>query len=105
MLELPFHAKMTDKLAGMIRGIAAREQREDPDILPSIVWESFETGPRAGTSNWMLQSFSRKFMRPEDILTVGDISFHLPADERHRLTGRVLDWSEKEGLITHENSA
>ncbi|MEA3188667.1 MAG: hypothetical protein QOD99_2497 [Chthoniobacter sp.] len=103
MLDLPFQAKMTDRLAAMLRGIAGREQRADPDVLPSIVWEHFTTGPRTGTWNWMLQSFSRKFMRSEDVLNVSDISFHLPCDDRHRLTGCVLDWREPDGLIAYED--
>ena len=105
MIKLPFQAKMTDRLAAMLRGITVREQREDPDVLPSIVWECSETGPRAGVSNWVLQSFSRRFMRPKDIVTVGGLSFHLPDRERHRLASRVLDWSESEGLVANEENA
>jgi hypothetical protein len=104
MLDLPFQAKMTDRLAAILRRLAVRDQTDDPDMLPSIIWERFDSGPRAGTWNWVLQSFSRKFMRPEDILTVGEVSFHLPAQERHRLKDRVLDWSESEGLVALENT-
>ncbi len=103
MLELPFQAKMTDRLATMLRRITADHQRDDPEALPSFAWCRFEAGPRAGTWNWALHSYSRKFMRAEDIFTVGDISVHVPADERRRLAGLVLDWIEAEGLVAHEN--
>lgn len=105
MLELPFQTKMTDKLAAILRRITAEHLPDTPDALPSIVWQCFVTGPRAGSSNWVLGSFSRKFMRPEDIVTVGDISFHLPVGDRHRLIGRILDWSEQEGLVAYEGAA
>ena len=104
MLELPFHAKIGDQLVMMLRHITAEHRRDTPDALPSITWSRCHSGPRAGTSDWSLQSLSRKFLRAEDIFTVGDISVHIDAQERHRLAGRVLDWSEKEGLVTHEDA-
>jgi hypothetical protein len=105
MLELPFQAKMTDGLAAFLRRITAEHRRETPDALPSITWSRFHSGPRAGTSDWSLQSLSSKYMRAEDIFTVGDISVHIAADERRRLAGRVLDWVEADGLVAHENVA
>jgi hypothetical protein len=104
MIELPFHAKIDDKLAVILRHITAEHRRDTPDALPSITWSRYNSGPRAGTSDWSLQSLSSKFLQTEDIFTVGDISVHIGADERHRLASRVLDWSEKEGLVTRENA-
>jgi hypothetical protein len=103
MLKFPFQAKMTDRLANMLRHILAQDQRAGLDMLPSIKWEYFESGPRLSTWNWMLGAFSRNFMQAEDIITVADITFHLPVDQRHRLTNRVLDWSESEGLVAYED--
>ena len=105
MFELPFHAKISDKLAVVLRHITAEHRRDTPDALPSITWSRHHSGSRAGTSDWSLQSLSSMFLRGEDIFTVGDISVHIAAGERHRLAGRVLDWSEKEGLVTHEDTA
>jgi hypothetical protein len=105
MLELPFQAKMTDRLGALLRRIAADAHSDDPDALPSFSWCRFESGPRAGTWDWSLQSFSRKFKAADDIFTVGDISVHVAADERLRLAGRVLDWIEDEGLVAYDNAA
>jgi hypothetical protein len=104
MLDLPFHAKISDQLAVMLRRITAEHRRDTPDAVPSITWSQYHSGPRAGTSDWSLQSLSSKFLPAEDIFTVGDIAVHVGADQRHRLAGRVLDWSEKEGLVTHEDA-
>jgi len=104
MIELPFHAKMTDGFAALLRRITAEHRRDNPDALPSITWCRFESGARAGTSNWSLQSFSLQFMNAEDVFTIGEISVHVAGDV-HRLAGRVLVWIENEGLVAPDDTA
>ena len=99
MRELPFQEARTDALVELLRRTTAECNVDEPDMLPSIDWCEFNAGPRAGTWDWSLHFFSRKFMRADDIFTVGDISVHIAANERGRLSGRVLDWVEGDGLI------
>jgi hypothetical protein len=103
MLELPFHAKISDGLAVFLKRITAEHRRDTPDAVPSITWSQFHSGPRAGTYNWSLQSLSSKFVRAEDIFLIGDVSIHIAADERRRLGGRMLDWDGAEGLVARDN--
>ena len=104
MLEFPFQAKMTDGFAALLRRTAGECHRDEPDMLPSIAWCRFQSGPRAGTSNWTVHFFSRRFMNPEDVFSIGEISVHVAANERQRLKGRVLDWIKAQGLVAHQDS-
>jgi len=99
MLELPFKAKISDRLATMLRRITKDHRKDTPDALPSIRWCADQASPRTGRTNWSLLSLSSKQLPAEDIFTVDDISLHIGVDERQRLNGLVLDWIEAHGLV------
>ena len=99
MHPLPFGAKFTDALLEHLRLLTAACHRDEPEMLPSLSWCAYKAGPRAGTWNWALHFFSRRYMKPNDIFTVEDISVHIEADDRQRLGGRVLDWQPGIGVV------
>jgi hypothetical protein len=103
MTDLPFQAKMTDRLATMLKRIMARCQRDGSDALPSIAWRQFDTGPRAGTWNWLLESYSRKWMKADDIFPFDDFSVHIAANDQRRLAHQILDWVETKGVVANES--
>src|SRR5206468_11024656 len=90
MHALPFGAKFTDALLEHLRLMTAACHRDEPEMLPSLSWCAYKAGPRAGTWNLALHFLSRRYMKPNDIFTVEDISIHIEAHDRQRREGRFL---------------
>ena len=103
MIALPFNAKMTDDLVGMIRGLAAKEQSTmEPDRVTEIQWSDAESTRRSDKSGWVLGSAPRTSVRKEDLFTVDSICLYVRRQDRERLSGRVLDWDRSIGLVARE---
>ena len=97
MHELPFGAKVTEKLFLIA-------QKPPPghatDCVRSIVWapQSFAVPGKAG---WLLCTILRTHAEPERVFIVDGVSFYISVEVEPLVRDQVFDWDGKGGVVSH----
>jgi len=98
MHQLPFGAKMTEKLFRVVE-----EQNhglgKGTDRAWSFVWGS--RSPLFRTISWVLTTIPRTKAEPERLFTVAGIPFYISYEVEPWVNDQVFDWDDKEGVVSH----
>ena len=98
MHELPFGAKMTEKLFRI-----AQKQPGGPmqrtDCVRSIKWapQSFAVPGRA---SWVLATVPRSHAAPERVFIVDGVSFYISTEVESLVRDQVFDWDDNKGMVS-----
>src|SRR5215469_2787324 len=102
MHQLPFNAQMTEKLFQLVRQGNEHDSYEARGYLPSFMWaEQSQDVPGIGPWGWFLAWVPKKGIEPERVFSVDGVSFYISPDIESVLQGRVLDWSDEKGVVSH----
>jgi hypothetical protein len=98
MHQLPFGAKMTEKLFHIIEkqhhGLG-----KGTECAWSFVWGS--RSPLFRTISWVLTTIPRTDAEPERLFTVAGIPFYISYEVEPWVNDQVFDWDDKEGVVSH----
>ncbi len=98
MQQLPFGAKMTEKLFRKIE-----EQHHGLEKGTNYAW-SFVYGERSlvfRSVSWVLTTIPKTHAQPERIFIVAEIPFFIAYEVEPYVEDQISDWDEKEGVISH----
>ena len=98
MHQLPFGAKMTEKLFRIVE-----EQHhglgKGTDRAWSFVWGSRNVVFRS--VSWVLTTIPRTQAEPERLFIVAGIPFFISYEVEPLVSDQVFDWDDKGGVVSH----
>jgi hypothetical protein len=98
MHQLPFGAKMTEKLLRIVED-KHHDLGKGTDCAWSFVWASRSLVFRS--VSWVLTTIPRSQAEPERLFIVAGIPFFISYEVEPLVSDQVFDWDEKEGVVSH----
>lgn len=98
MHQLPFGAKMTEKLFRIVEG-QHHGLGKETDRAWSFVWGS--RSPVFRSISWVLTTIPRTQAEPERLFMVGGIPFYISYEVEPWVSDQVFDWDDKGGVVSH----
>jgi hypothetical protein len=98
MHQLPFGAKMTEKLFRIVEQ-QHHQLEKGTDRAWSFVWGS--RSPLFRTISWVLTTIPRTNAEPERLFIVAGIPFYISYEVEPWVNDQVFDWDDKEGVVSH----
>lgn len=98
MHQLPFGAKMTEKLFHVVEG-----QHGGLGNGTDCAW-SFVYGERSlvfRSISWVLTTIPRTEAEPERLFIVAGIPFYISYEVEPLVEDQVFDWDERGGVVSH----
>ena len=96
MHTLPFGANITERLLRLVRTAST----EHEGLLAQFTW--IQERP-SGRWSWLLCFPSKDTIPADRVFIVDGLPIYIAQEAEALLRGRVIDWSEKAGLVIHEN--
>ena len=98
MHQLPFGAKMTEKLFRLA------QRPPDPALhgtvcSPSLVWapQSFAVPAKAG---WLLAWIPTRDTEPARLFQVDGVTFYISSEVEPLLNDQIFDWEDNSGVVS-----
>jgi len=104
MHQLPFGAKMTEKLLRKVEE-QKRSVGHGTDCAWSFVWGSRSRFLAFGSANWVLTTIPTTQAEPERIFIVAEIPFYISYEVEPLVEDQIFDWDEKEGVVSYQSDA
>jgi hypothetical protein len=93
---------MTEKLFQLVRQGNEHECYEARGYLPSFMWaQKCDVFPGIGEWGWLLAWVPKHSIEPDRVFSVDGVSFYISSDVESVLQGRVLDWNDERGVVSH----
>ena len=106
MHRFPFTGQIADGLFELVEQTSVAESYTARGYLPSFeLVQQCHDVPGGGPWSWMLMWIPQSGVSPERVFCVDGVLFYISEEAESGLRGRMLDWSDERGVISHANAA